>query len=313
MRRYLTVFSLAFIWSVFYVSVSQINHDYAMNPFTTGVLVRSITFVLLTIVMVARKEMKSLFRVQGALPLLLLIGIFGFSLDITSFLGFQMGSASVGTILLKTDILMVNLMSIFILKERFGWFDWLLTGLLLVGVAMVLGINPFDLDFKVTDLFFVLSAFFVSCNAFVIKRVQANKAPKISNLVIAYYNNFVTMIVFFLISLLGSTLNGALRLSSDPGLLTWVLLAGMGQFFIYIFYYKSLSELPVWLVKAILLLIPVFTLLFDLFFKDKIPGISQLLGTVLVILAAAAMIVSHEKKRGDEVLLSRAKEQGERA
>ena len=124
----------------------------------------------LLVIMVKRKEIPLLFQVKGVLPRLILIGTLGFLLDWTAFIGLSMSSAATGTALLKCDVLMVNIISAVIYKEKFTWKTWGCTMVMLFGVFMVMGIDftQFKID-EPGNIFFLLSALFVSVNAFVIK------------------------------------------------------------------------------------------------------------------------------------------------
>ena len=295
MKKYLTVLFLAIVWAAFYIAVAKANH--VVSPFVTGMLVRLITLVILTLVMLFDKTILQLFKVKPVLPVLILIGVLGFALDFTSFIGFRHGSASVGTILLKTDVIMISLMSIIIYKEKFTLKDWALTLTMLLGVVLVLKINLFQLQFSPTDLFFILSAFFVSCNAFIIKWVQNQKKVPVLNNVIAYYNNLITLITFTILSFISGDVAQVSNILNTTSLSIVFLIAGFGQFSIYYFYYKSLRELPVWIVKAILLLIPILTLIFDVIQSQNVPEYSQLIGTVIVLGSAAGILLEHERKK----------------
>ncbi|WP_409529886.1 EamA family transporter, partial [Shinella sp.] len=61
-------------------------------------------------------------------------------------MGLSVASAGTGTALLKTDVLMVNLISVFFYKMRFSWKQWACTILMLLGVLVVIGINPAELE-----------------------------------------------------------------------------------------------------------------------------------------------------------------------
>ena len=186
---------LAFIWGCYYVASQQAVKS--MSVFTVGIVIRFLTMLLLLIIMGAKGELKLLFKVQGILPRLLLIGLLGFLLDLTAFVGLTLSPAGSGTALLKCDIIFVNLISAIIYKRRFSKFDWVYTLIMLFGVFMVMGVSITNFSFGNSgDIFFILSALFVSINAFVIKSVQLDKNNPAADNVIAFYNNFVTMLLF---------------------------------------------------------------------------------------------------------------------
>ncbi len=284
MKKYSVVVLLAFIWAAYYYSLGISNK--LIDPFATGVFIRLLTFLILTMVMGAKGRLKALRVSQALLPRLVLIGCMGFLLDITAFLGSRYGNAATGSILLKTDVLMVGAISAVLYRQRFSGKEWGLVAVMLAGVALVLGIEPAHLSLQWADLFYLLSAFFVSVNAFIIKSVQKDHCP---NDVIAYYNNAVTLVFFLGASLVTGAL-GDLAAIASPPLLTALLVGGFGQFFVYVFYYQALERLPVWNVKIILLLIPVITLFYDFIVAGALPTPGKLAGMVIVLSSAVAVI-----------------------
>lgn len=293
---FLSLLTLSLVWGSYYVA-NRVSLQ-SLSPFFVGLVVRAITFVLLLTLMAFKRRVKELFRVKGILPKLLLIGILGFSLDITAFIGLRLSSAANGAVLLKSDVLFANLITIFFLKERFSYRDWLYTGAILFGVGLVMNIDLMHFRFEgIGDLFFLLSALFVSLNAFVIKSVQFDRVNPASDNVIAFYNNFVTMCIFsviFFLSDRGSSLS-TVRENSD--LIFPLIYAGSMQTMIYLLYYFNLRRLPVWLVKITLLLMPVFaTILSFLLLKEGLKVI-QVFGMIIVLICTAGIIVEQKRKR----------------
>ena len=281
------------IWGSYYV-VSQKLVGYT-SVFTSGLSIRFVTMLILSVIMWKRGELPLLLKTKGVLGRLLLIGTFGFLLDLTAFIGLSMCSAASGSALLKCDIIMVNLMSMIIYKQKFGLKFWLWTLLMLVGVFFVMDID-FS-TFQVGDpgnIFFLLSAFFVSCNAFVIKSVQHDKNNPASDDVVAFYNNFVTMIYFAVTSMIMGTIDQVALFAQDGTILATLLLAGLGQTLIYVVYYHNLRRYPVWLVKTFLLLMPVVsTLITVLLFKEAL--ILKQCAGILVILVGAMGVLMDQK------------------
>ena len=284
---------LPVIWGSYYVA-SQRLVGYT-SVFTSGVGIRFLTMILLTVIMWRRKELALLFQIRGVWKRLLLIGTFGFLLDLTAFIGLSMSSAASGTALLKCDVLMVNILSIIIYKQKFTWKSWGFTFVMLFGVVLVMGIDLSS--FQIGDpgnIFFLLSAFFVSLNAFVIKSVQLDKKNSVCDDVVAYYNNIVTMFYFTGTSFIMGTL-GQLQLvfqEREVGLA--LLLAALGQTLIYVVYYYNLRNYPVWLVKTFLLLMPlVSTLITFVLFQERMI-LEQYLG-MAVVMAGAFGILMEQK------------------
>ena len=290
MKRYQSVLILAFVWAAYYYSLGISNK--LIDPFITGVVIRCFTFLVLGLWFVFSRKINLLIVKRRQLPLLLLIGCMGFLLDITAFWGSKLGNAATGSILLKTDVVMVALLSIFIEKKRFSLFQWAMTFIMLTGVAVVLGLTPGAMAFHPSDLLFLLSAFFVSVNAFLIKAAQRQG---VANLVIAYYNNNMTLVLFVICVLVTGTGGQFALIGHSPSLVSALLVGAAGQFFVYIFYYDSLKKLPVWNVKTILLLIPIITLLYDFCLKGSVPTPQMVMGAMVVLISAAIILFIEQK------------------
>src|SRR6056297_1368452 len=196
-----SVFSLLLlniVWSSFYVA-----NRYSLlqlSPLFVGVTVRFLALIMLLLFIFLKGYQKNLLKIRPVFPKLLLIGILGFSLDITAFLGLQLSTASNAAILLKADVLFTNFISILVFKQRFTKTDWLLTAFILLGTFFVIDID--FANFKLNgfgDLLFILSALFVALNGFIIKSVQTDKRVKVRDTTVAFYNNLITFIIFLII------------------------------------------------------------------------------------------------------------------
>lgn len=292
-KRTAPMLILPVIWGSYYVA-SQRLVGYT-SVFTSGVGIRFLTMILLTVIMWRRKELALLFQIRGVWKRLLLIGTFGFLLDLTAFIGLSMSSAASGTALLKCDVLMVNILSIIIYKQKFTWKSWGFTFVMLFGVVLVMGIDLSS--FQIGDpgnIFFLLSAFFVSLNAFVIKSVQLDKKNPVCDDVVAYYNNIVTMFYFAGTSFIMGTLGQLQLVFQEREVGLTLLLAALGQTLIYVVYYYNLRNYPVWLVKTFLLLMPlVSTLITFVLFQERMI-LEQYLG-MAVVMAGAFGILMEQK------------------
>ena len=180
-------------WSIYY-AVSKIMVDATASPYAAGFLLRMGALVFLTAQLCATGNFMELFRQGRTVVILIVIGVFGFLLDLFANLGYAGGSLSTGTALLKTDVLMVNIATVLIYKKKLYPSDWAGTFVMLAGVLLVLGVDFSGFALNVYDLFFILSALCVTANAFIIKAAQ-EKYKKDSDS-ISYYNNFVVLLLF---------------------------------------------------------------------------------------------------------------------
>ena len=281
----LMVAGMVISWSIYY-AVSKVVVDATGSARLAGFLLRSAALVFLTIQLLADKSFSRLFHQGKAVLILVLIGVFGFLLDLFANLGYAGGSLSTGTALLKTDVLMVNLATVILYHKKLYFSDWLGTAIMLGGVLLVLGVAFGGMTLHVTDLYFLLSAACVSANAFIIKTAQEKYHEDAD--MISYYNNAVVLILFA-----GSAaLCGDFRLPADMSRGFWplVVLGGLAQTGIYFFYYRNLKHFEVWLVKLYLLLMPVLSCFIGVFFLNEELTAKKLLG-ILIVLAGAAVIL----------------------
>ena len=292
----LMVTGMVVSWSVYY-AVSKILVDATGSALLAGFLLRTAALVFLTVQLLLDKSFRRLFHQGKAVFILVLIGVFGFLLDLFANLGYAGGSLSTGTALLKTDVLMVNLVTVILYHKKLYLTDWIGTLVMLFGVLLVLGVDFGGMEIHATDLFFLLSAACVTANAFVIKTAQEKYHEDAD--MIGFYNNFVVLLLFGL----GSGLTGQITPAVWDTLRRWgwlIALGGLGQTGIYFFYYRNLKHFEVWLVKLYLLLMPVLSCFIGVFFLGEELTAKKLLG-ILVVLSGAAVIllrsrIHHEGK-----------------
>lgn len=274
-------------WSVYY-TVSKLMVDATGSAFAAGFLLRAFALVFLTAQLLLDRSFRRLFHQGKAVFLLLLIGVFGFLLDLFANLGYAGGSLSTGTALLKTDVLMVNLVTVALYRKKLYGTDWLGTGLMLLGVLLVLGVDFRGFTFRAKDLFFVASAACVTANAFIIKRAQERYHEDAD--MISYYNNFVVLTLFAVCTFARGDLKG-----QDFGALRgfWPLaaLGGLAQTGIYFFYYRNLKAHEVWVVKLWLLLMPVVSCFIGAVFLREVLTLWKLIGIGVVLLGAGVILL----------------------
>ena len=294
--RLIPLLALPVIWGGYYVASHEALS--VMSVFSVGIVIRVLTLVLLTALMAAQGELKSLLQARYVWKWLAMIGLMGFLLDTTAFIGLQLSPAGIGTALLKCDVLFVNLISVLVYKERFTALDWGLSLVMLLGVFLVLEIDFAHLDlFNVGNVFFILSALFVSINAFLIKEVQHHPTHPAGDGTIAYYNNLITLVLFSLAALVTRQVGEVGRIAGNGGLALALLLSGVGQTLIYIVYYYDLRHEPVWLVKVILLLMPlVAAVLGLLLFGDGMSAV-QMAGFAIVLTGALFILLTHSRRQ----------------
>ncbi len=273
-------------WSIFY-AVSKYMVAKAGSPYLAGGLLRAAAWVFLTAQLLLMGKFLNLFRQGKRLPILLLIGCFGFLGDLFANLGYAHGSLGTGTALLKTDVLMANLVTVLVYRKRLTAIDWIGTLVMLFGVLLVLNIE-FDLgSVHWTDLFFLLSACSLAANAFVIKHAQQHYGADPD--MISYFNNLVVLLLFTIASAVSGDLP---RLGAVVSENTWqIALGGLAQTGIYFFYYRNLQRHEVYQVKLYLLLMPIVSALIGVLFLGETLTVRAGLGIVIVLLGAGLLLL----------------------
>lgn len=289
-KDFLMIAGMVVSWSIFY-AVSKVIVSYTGSALLAGFLLRSAALVFLTAQLLISGSFDSLFAQRKTLLIFIVIGIFGFLLDLFANLGYAGGSLSTGTALLKTDVLMVNIVTIILYKNKLFLSDWLGTIIMLAGVLLVLEIDFGTMTLNVSDLFFILSAMCVTANAFIIKTAQ-DKYHADSDM-ISYYNNFIVLLLFMASSLVSGDLK---EFDLHRGLGFWglVALGGLAQTGIYFFYYRNLKRHEVWIVKLYLLFMPVVSCFIGVFFLGEALTLTKIAG-IIVVLAGAAVILLRSK------------------
>lgn len=290
LRNPLMILGMIVSWSVFY-AISKVLVDATGSAVAAGAALRLFALVFLTAQLVFDKEVRLLFHQGRTAWVLLLIGVFGFLLDLFANLGYAGGSLSTGTALLKTDVLMVDLVTVALYHKKLYATDWLGTGVMLLGVLFVLGVDFRGMEIHLTDLFFLLSAACVTANAFLIKSAQTH--PQTDSDMISYYNNFVVLLLFSVSCGVTDALTPE-RLAVLARLWPLAVLGGLAQTGIYFFYYRNLKHFEVWQVKLYLLLMPILSCFIGVAFLGETLTSSKILG-ILIVLAGAALILLRSK------------------
>ena len=284
----LMIAGMVFSWAIYY-AISKVMVAWTGSPALAGLLLRGAALGFLTAQLLADGAFSRLFHQGKAVVLLCVIGAFGFALDLFANIGYQGGSLAAGTALLKTDVLMVNLVTVALYHRRLYASDWAGTFIMLAGVLLVLGVDLRGVHFRLRDGFFLLSAGCVTVNAFLIKAAQERYHEDAD--MISYYNNAVVLVLFGVMAAMqGEPLPDAL-----PENFWWfVALGGLAQTGIYFFYYRNLKRCEVWVVKLYLLLMPIVSAFIGAVFLGEELTAARIVG-IGVVLAGAAVILLRDK------------------
>ncbi len=287
---------LPIVWGTYYVATNAAVE--LMSIFSVGIVIRFVTMLFLTGIIAITGKLKDLLNVKGVLKRLLFIGIFGFLIDLTAFIGLTLSPVGIGTALLKCDIIFVNIISMLIYKYHYSKFDWAYTFIMLIGVFLIMKVNFSFMELgKSGNIFFILSALFTSINAFIIKSVQLDKYNPVSDKVVAYYNNFITMILFISFSILNGDVIQLKIVGQGPFLIKALLVAAVGQTLIYLIYYYNLRYCPVWIVKVFLLFMPIVTTFISFIIFNEKMTMTQITGMAVVLIGALGLLIGQKRKQ----------------
>lgn len=275
----------------FYFVLCKICITMSGSPFVTGLFLRIITFAFLSIYW---RGIRRKIRIEKKpLLLILLIGSVVFLFDALVNIGFQYVSVSIGTILLKTEILFVLLISLVFLKIKIQKWNYLFIVLMLSGVVLCMDIQSLDMQFNGYSYLFIASAVLNAGCAFVIKNIQEKYA--ISSFAVAYINNIVSLFLYAVCtSFFGRS--QITRLFSEMNRIWFVivifLLCSICQTCLMITYYRNLEVLPVWGVKTSLLFVPALSMIIEIVFLQTTIDLLSFLGFLLVSLGGLGIIIN---------------------
>ena len=284
----LMIAGMVLSWAIYY-AISKVMVAWTGSPALAGLLLRGAALGFLTAQLLAEDAFSRLWHQGKAVVLLCVIGVFGFLLDLFANIGYQGGSLAAGTALLKTDVLMVNLVTVALYHRKLYATDWAGTFIMLAGVLLVLGVDLRGVHFRLRDGFFLLSAGCVTVNAFLIKTAQDRYHEDAD--MISYYNNAVVLGLF---AVMAAIQGKPLTYDVPPNFWWFVTLGGLAQTGIYFFYYRNLKRCEVWAVKLYLLLMPIVSAIIGAVFLGEELTAARIVG-IGVVLAGAAVILLRDK------------------
>ena len=297
-KSLMPIILMILVWAGYYIA-SKYLVNLTGSPYLTGMLLRGAALIIYTAILLINGDFKLLFKTGKVWYLLLIIGVLGFALDTFANIGFKYSSASSGTVLLKLDVLMVNIVTAIFIHKSLKVSDWIFSIIMLIGVILVLNINYKTLNFNIYDLFFILSAMAITANAFIIKWVQ--KKFNVNSNVIGYYNNLTVFILFTISCLITGDLTNWDFGSTNSIFWIVAISGGLMQCAIYIFYYYNLKRFQVWLVKVFLLFVPIVTSIVSIIFlKERLQAVT-LIGMGVVLIGAFGILITKSKDKGEVV------------
>ena len=280
------VFILLLSWSLYYVFCDFLIDTFE-SPYFVGMALRIGTVFLMTIYLVVTKKFCKF--VFGKLNVFIIIGVafLTFLFDCIINIGLQFSTASSGSALLKTEMLFVLLISVFQKKIILKPIDYALALLITIGSILIICEDIYTFSVDIYSLLFIISAIINSVCAFLIQKIQLRY--NVSSFQIAYTSNIVSLGMYSLIFAIIT--NNGFRPNMNSKLLGILFACVLCQTLLVLNYYNILGLYPVWMVKTLLLIIPVITLFLQIMVFRIYPSFSQIIGVFITILSAMTLVL----------------------
>ncbi len=216
---------------------------------------------------------------------LLLIALLGCGINLTWIWGTKLTGVASASALGRADALFTLMLATFIFGEKVPRRAWLFVPIMLGGVVILTNITPQTLLVRnMGDIMILASAFLLSLNAFFIKRLMRFMPGP----AIARWNSLIMGLAFTLIC---AAMYGFTRLPRIPaGALAAMAACGALGALAFVGYYAALRIMDAWLVRMLLLSIPVAATLGEWIFWSEAPGFRRICGALLIICGAAGIM-----------------------
>jgi drug/metabolite transporter (DMT)-like permease len=163
---------------------------------------------------------------------------------------------------------------------------------MLAGVLLTMQVNLRDVQLGNTGDWLILGgAFFLACNAFLIKKIMDD----VHGLQVAAVNCLVNVAVFAAVFVAVEP-PGALA-ACPPAIWLALLLCGACCFLFFVGYYAALKVMPVWEVRLLCLAVPVVAALAGWIAFDTAPTATQAVGATLILGGAGTIILRGRRAR----------------
>ena len=261
-KVYLAAVSLCVVWAAFLTLSKYVLSSGLVS--TTGVTVvqRAATTLALIIPFMRIPPADRRFGRRHVGPILAVAAILT-TFTYLYFWAFRLYDQGVANsaVLYRTDLIFAIVMGRVLLNERVRPAQYVALAGMVGGVLVFTGFSPAHVrfDYWIGDLLIVMTAFLLTCNAFIIRI----KLAECHSTVTALYNNVASFGILLVIyaglqMAKGTVALDVTALASHPGLLAANVAVGLVGAGVFLLYYYCLLRMPVWEVRAILLFIPLF-------------------------------------------------------
>lgn len=263
-----------------------------LNPWLLGLSNSGIGAIFLFLFILGKGGFQEIRRAKGHLTVLIFIGLMGSLYNLGTLMGLKHSTAVNASILLRADIMFSIILGWVFLKERLSLFDFLGIGLMMLGSFLIMKIGILGLQFRWRgDSFFLLATLALSVNAMMIKRLLLDEIP---GRIIAVFNATINVIFFATFTLILEQYHN-LRFFSEREIFFLVPTLGLLTGITYLLYYGALTHIPIWLVRILMLLIPIFTAVIGYTILAEVINQGQLYGMILTIVGGILILYKQSK------------------
>jgi len=274
---------------------AALNH---LNVFTVLVCSRVFTIAVIWIALVGTRR-PILIRAPGVTRYVILLGCLNFVLNWCGNQGMQWTTATSSAVLFKTDVLFTIILGWVFLGEKVRAHHVPMIVLAVAGCLMVIWPDGRESVTKAGarplagNLLCVAFGLVLTINAILIKA----KLGPLGKLQLAFWNSLIGFLFFAMMWLRSGYIQSDLtKVCEEPRLAAILAGAGAVAAVVFLTYYQAIWNMPVWVVRVLLLLSPaIAALLAKLLWAEETTPV-QLVGMALVLGGTASVVVSGRRK-----------------
>jgi drug/metabolite transporter (DMT)-like permease len=256
-----------------------------------GVLGRLITISALAVWILSTGDGWRRLRPRGFTKSLFWMGLVALVLNLLWYNGMRFTTATNAALLFRLDLVFVLLIGTFLGIERIRLPQVGILAFLLVGLGLFTEINKLKVsDQLVGDLMVVGAAFGYALNAFIIRRILT----VMDTLAVSVYNLLASGIGFLAIAMVQGEFTRLPRSAAEPHAWWWIIALGGATAVSLPLYYAALRRMPVWKLRAWMLLAPVLVALVEWAIWGITVTPLQLCGA-LILLTGLAVLIYEER------------------
>jgi drug/metabolite transporter (DMT)-like permease len=252
-----------------------------------GVLGRVLTISILAVWILSTGDGWRRLRPRGFGIALLWMGLVALVLNLLWYNAMRWTTATNAALLFRLDLVFVLLIGTFLGLERIRLPQAGIIAFLLVGLGLFTELNKFELsNHMVGDVMVVGAAFGYAVNAFIIRRILT----VMDTLAVSLYNLLASGLGFLMIALVQDEFFLLPSASAKPHAWWWIVALGLATAVSLPLYYAALRRMPVWKLRAWMLLAPVLVAIVEWCIWGIAISPMQLCGALMLLTGLAVLI-----------------------